>query len=500
MKAALTDGKGKVWIEEIPRPVPGDYECLCKTMACATCTGTDTKHIHDKLPWAQAYPGLLGHESVGVVIEVGKKVRNFKEGDVVLRPAVAFPGTQFAGYTSMWGGFAEYGLVGDAAAMRADDPAAKPNNYTRFQQVIPADAGISFVEATMLITLKECASYVASSGVRFRSRVLVLGAGSVGICMIRFAKIYGAHPVIAVARRDEQLAYAKDVIGADEVINVSQQDLLKTVAELTDGQGVDRIIDTTGSADFLASALPALAEGGKVGAYATYTRGKARAEIVAPELEAGGATGEDIAHQYLLDAVKLGLVKLSDYLQPCDASCRPPEGIRDGRQQGGLQGRCHHGGSVMKTTAVVFPEANRFELRELTLREPGPADIVVRTLLSAISPGTERWCLRGLHLGSTFPCVPGYHRIGLVEAKGKDVTAFEVGDVVYGTGNAWEEKVTSMWGAHVGRSVSPAGGYKLVAKTMPDQAELEGISFAILAGVSNRGVNAVNVQGRADHA
>ncbi|MBT3290295.1 MAG: zinc-binding dehydrogenase [Victivallales bacterium] len=312
MKAAITDGKGKVWIDDIPVPEPGDYECLCKTMACATCTGTDTKHIHDKLPWAQEYPGLLGHESVGVVVEVGKKVRNYKMGDIVLRPAVAYPGTQFAGYTSMWGGFAEYGLALDAAAMRADDPSATPNGYTKFQQVIPADAGISFVDATMLITLKECASYVATSGVGFRSRVLVLGAGSVGISMIWFAKVYGAKG-IAVARRDEQLAYAKDTIGADEVINVTNQDLLATVAELTDGQGVDRIIDTTGSADFLKSSLPALAEGGKVAAYATYTRGKARADIVAPELEAGGATGEDIAHEYLLDAVKLGLVKLADF-------------------------------------------------------------------------------------------------------------------------------------------------------------------------------------------
>lgn len=148
----------------------------------------------------------------------------------------------------------------------------------------------------------------------------------------------------------------------------------------------------------------------------------------------------------------------------------------------------------MKAAAVVFPEANRFELRELTLKPAGPGDIVVRTLLTAISPGTERWCLRGLHIGTTFPCVPGYHRIGIVESCGAEVTAFQVGDIVYGSANSWEEKVVSMWGAHVARSVSPAGGYKLVAKSMPGDAELEGIAFAILAGVSNRGVNMVNVQ------
>ena len=43
MKGALTDGKGKVWVDEVPMPETGDYECLCKIDACATCTGTDKK-------------------------------------------------------------------------------------------------------------------------------------------------------------------------------------------------------------------------------------------------------------------------------------------------------------------------------------------------------------------------------------------------------------------------------------------------------------------------
>ena len=69
----------------------------------------------------------------------------------------------------------------------------------------------------------------------------------------------------------------------------------------------------------------------------------------------------------------------------------------------------------MKTKAVVFPEAEKFEMVDLTLDEMGPGDIRVRTLVSAISPGTERWVLKGKHIGTQFPCVPGYHRIGIVE-------------------------------------------------------------------------------------
>lgn len=148
----------------------------------------------------------------------------------------------------------------------------------------------------------------------------------------------------------------------------------------------------------------------------------------------------------------------------------------------------------MKTTAVVFPEACKFELRELTLPDPGPGDIVVRTLVSAISPGTERWTLVGKHIGTKFPCVPGYHRVGVVESAGRDVTQFKPGDVVYGTGGSWAEEIVSMWGAHVGHSVGAAGGYKPMPEGADEIDKLEALAFAILAGVSNRGVNMADFQ------
>ena len=137
MKAAATDGQGNVWLEEVPIPEPNETQCLCRMLACASCTGTDTKHIHDKLPWAQTYPGLLGHESIGEVIAVGSRVTAFQMGDWVLRPTPVYPGDTYNGFTSMWGGFSEYGLVTDVAALKADEPDATPNNYTRFQLPVP---------------------------------------------------------------------------------------------------------------------------------------------------------------------------------------------------------------------------------------------------------------------------------------------------------------------------------------------------------------------------
>lgn len=144
----------------------------------------------------------------------------------------------------------------------------------------------------------------------------------------------------------------------------------------------------------------------------------------------------------------------------------------------------------MIANAVVFPEADRYELRELTLKEPGPRDIEVKTLVTAISPGTERWVLRGKHLGTSFPCVPGYHRIGIVTSRGKDVSNFETGDIVYGSGNNWEEKIKSMFGAHVSHSVGDESGYRFISSSMPGKFELETAAFTVVAGVALRGVNA----------
>ncbi|MBN2449402.1 MAG: zinc-binding dehydrogenase [Lentisphaeria bacterium] len=148
----------------------------------------------------------------------------------------------------------------------------------------------------------------------------------------------------------------------------------------------------------------------------------------------------------------------------------------------------------MEIRAVVFPEADRFELRTLHLPEPGPGDILVRTLVSAISPGTERWILRGKHIGTRFPCVPGYHRVGVVEHCGPEVQGFAPDTIVYGSGNRWLDKdVISMWGAHVGHSVSAPAGYHVLARQALPREALESVAFTILCGVSNRGINRCDV-------
>lgn len=150
----------------------------------------------------------------------------------------------------------------------------------------------------------------------------------------------------------------------------------------------------------------------------------------------------------------------------------------------------------MKSQAVVFTAANTYEVMNIEVADPGPEDILVRTLWTAVSPGTERWTLRGKHLGIRFPCVPGYHRIGIVEAAGAAVTTHKVGDIVYGSNNKIMPPIIRMSGAHIAHSVSAPGAYTILGHGDMDPVLAEQIVFSILVAVGNRGVNTLAVKPR----
>ncbi len=148
----------------------------------------------------------------------------------------------------------------------------------------------------------------------------------------------------------------------------------------------------------------------------------------------------------------------------------------------------------MKARAVVFPKANAFEVRELELEEPKETDVVLKTLVSAISPGTERWVLRGKHIGTVFPCSPGYQRISVVEECGSEVKGLAPGDIVYGAACRWKGEVRSMWGAHIERAVADWRNFTFLSFSWLSRLELETLAFGIVAGVATRGIRFLEVR------
>ncbi|MDR7550710.1 MAG: zinc-binding alcohol dehydrogenase [Armatimonadota bacterium] len=103
--------------------------------------------------------------------------------------------------------------------------------------------------------------------------------------------------------------------------------------------------------------------------------------------------------------------------------------------------------------AVVFQEPGRITFEQLELPSPGEEDLVVRILRSAISPGTERWLLRGQYSPARFPLVPGYQSVGIVEHTGANVRGITPGDCVFVGTTRVQDGMHAWWGAHASAAV-----------------------------------------------
>lgn len=84
----------------------------------------------------------------------------------------------------------------------------------------------------------------------------------------------------------------------------------------------------------------------------------------------------------------------------------------------------------MKTSAIIFTAPRQAILGEIDVPEPGPDDLLVRTRVSGVSVGTERWALLDRRPEMKFPQVPGYLGVGVVE---RAAGGFQVGERVFFT-------------------------------------------------------------------
>ena len=260
MKGVVVYRDGSVKVEELPKPKIGDYQALVRNLSCGICNGTDLKLIHGRFKGFDTYPAVLGHESVGRVVETGARVTSFKKGDLVLRSILEK--VEDDRHFSGWGSFAEYGVVGDAAAMKKDGRTDYFDIYLA-QQIVPGHYDVH--KAVMLITLKEVLSGIERFGVSRNKAVLIHGAGPVGLAMVRFAKLKGAHPIVVSEPHAERRERALR-LGADVAIDPKSEKLApraKTIAP----EGFDYVIDAVGLNQLMSESLRLVKFNGKVGVY-----------------------------------------------------------------------------------------------------------------------------------------------------------------------------------------------------------------------------------------
>lgn len=249
MKALLCEEPGRLSIVTRPRPVRGAGEVLVRIRHVGVC-GTDFHIFAGKHPFLQ-YPRVMGHELSGTVEEAD----DLAPGTPVYIVPYLSCGTCGAcrkGLTNACRNIRVLGVHCDGGmAEYLSVPAAN---------VIPA-GGIALADAAMIEFLAIGAHGVKRGGIGPEDRVLVTGAGPIGMSAILFARARGAH-VTAMDPRADRLAFASAALGADAVLEAGP-DALAAAMAATGGEGYDVVIDATGLPGPIEAGFAFLAHGAR---------------------------------------------------------------------------------------------------------------------------------------------------------------------------------------------------------------------------------------------
>jgi NADPH:quinone reductase-like Zn-dependent oxidoreductase len=238
MKAFTTFGDGIAALkrDERPAPVPGRAEVLVK-MTAAALNARDLLVINGTGMWKPRSPRIPASDGVGVVVAVGDQVTRFRTGD---RVAGIFVPNWLDGECT------PEKVVGALGGPEADGVLAEYRTFDE-QAVVGVPGHLTDVEAA---TLPD-AAVTAWHAVRRRSRVkngdrvLIQGTGGVSIFALQFVHALGGQPIV-ISSSDQKLERARALGAAGTVNYKNVPDWDKEVLALTDGRGVDHVIEVVG--------------------------------------------------------------------------------------------------------------------------------------------------------------------------------------------------------------------------------------------------------------
>lgn len=274
MKAAVLREFGEeLQIEEVRLDNPAHHEVRVEVAATGLCH-TDLHFMRGHLPLST--PAVLGHETAGVVREIGAGVSYLKPGDHVIGCLSAFCGCCemcLSGRPSICEGQ-------DSLHRTADDPprlsdAARPitqfMNLSGFaQEILVHEHALAKIDNTMPLdraALIGCGvmtgwgAVTRTAQIRPGDSVAVFGCGAVGLSTVQAARLAGALNIIAVDLNPDRLSLARK-FGATDMVNPAKADPVSEIHALTAGKGVEIAFEAVGQTALVEQCFLSTRKGG----------------------------------------------------------------------------------------------------------------------------------------------------------------------------------------------------------------------------------------------
>lgn len=253
MKAVICEEPHRLGVVERPTPVAGDGEVLIRIRSIGLC-GTDYHIFAGRHPFL-AYPRVMGHELAGEVEQAppGSPLRRGQT--VAVNPYLAC-GTCIACRKGKPNACTKIRVLGVHSDGGMCELLAVP------QSAVLDATGLTLDQAAMIEFLAIGSHAVARADVAPGERVLVVGAGPIGVAAGLFVRFRGG-VVTLVDTRETRLAYARDRLGFADVIEVSPE-LAGTLDDRTAGEMFDVVFDATGALPAMAQSLNYVAHGGRL--------------------------------------------------------------------------------------------------------------------------------------------------------------------------------------------------------------------------------------------
>ena len=259
--------------EDLPEPMIGPEDVRVRVKACAL-NHLDIWIRQGNPAYPMTLPHVPGSDAAGIVEQVGWHVDSFTVGQrVFVSPGLSCWKCDqcLAGRDNLC---RSYGLVGAKTHGSYAEYLKVP-----FRNVLPIPENLSFEQAAAFPLVSMTASHMlfALAGLQHGETVLIMGAGSgVGSMAVQMAKLAGAR-VMATVGSDDKIPRAV-TLGADAVINHTTEKVSERAKLLTEGHGVDVVIEHIGP-EVWDTCLDSLARGGRLVTCGATTGGEVKLNL-----------------------------------------------------------------------------------------------------------------------------------------------------------------------------------------------------------------------------